>query len=113
MPLPVEIVNSANATMTERSSSIVVAATSQQLMAANPARKYLFVQNPSTLTGQGIAAAETLFIRFGASAATVNTGTSIELVAGATFIMESNYVSTQAVQVIATTINHKFIAVEG
>lgn len=98
--------------LTERSGSIALGGTSQQLMAANSARTYLLIQNPATTAGQGVTA-ETLFIRFGATGATVNTGTSIELVAGGSYEMAGSFVSTQAVQVIAATTAHKFIASEG
>lgn len=99
--------------VTERSGSVTLGGTSQQMMAANTSRKYLLIQNPSTTAGQNIATAETLFVRFGSTAATVNTGTSFEIVSGASLVMEGSFVSTQAVQVIAATTAHKWLAVEG
>lgn len=100
-------------TLTERSSSIVAGAMSQQLAAANLTRRYLFIQNPYSASAQNIAASENLYIRFGAVAATIDTGTSIELLPGASITFEANAIPTAAIQIIATTISHKFIALEG
>lgn len=97
----------------EKSGTITSGGTSQTMMAANPTRLYLLIQNPLTATGQGISAAESLFIRFGDTAATVNTGTSFELSPGSSLVMEGGFCCTQAVQVIAATTAHDWIAVEG
>jgi len=99
--------------LTARSSTIAAGGTSQQLAAANTDRRYLLIQNPASAAGQGIVTAETLYVRFGASAAGVNNGTSFELAPGASLVIEGGFVSTQAIQVNATTIAHAFIAVEG
>lgn len=106
-------VQGAPVTLTERSGAMTTGGTSQQLAAANTLRKYLFIQNPVTLTGQNIAAAETLFVRFGATAAGVNNGTSIELVPGASITFEGNAIPTAAIQVNAATTAHRWIALEG
>ena len=99
-------------TMTERSSTVTAGGTSQQLAAANASRRYLFIQNPNTTAGQGVTA-ENLYIRFGAVAAGIDNGTAIELLPGASLTYESLASPTQAIQVIAATTAHKFIAMEG
>ena len=96
---------------TDRSGSIAVANTSQTLTVANGARKRLFIQNPYTAAGQNIGAAESLFINF-TSAAGVNTGASIELLAGQSFDTGQGPVTTELVTVIATTAGHRYIAKE-
>jgi hypothetical protein len=100
-------------TFTAQSGAMTAGGTSQTMMAANSSRKYLLIQNPATLTGQNIAAAESLFIRFGASAAGVNNGTSFEILPGGAFESAGAFVSTEAVQVNATTTAHKWVSVEG
>lgn len=90
--------------LTNRSGTITAGNTSQQLMAANTARRYLFVFNPPTAT-------ESLWIDFGTAA--VKDQPSIELVAGASYVMEDMFVSDQAVNIIAATTGHKFVAKEG
>lgn len=97
-------------TYTDRSGSIAVAATSQQLAASNLNRKRLFILNPATAAGQGIGAAESLFINF-TNAATINGGNSIELQPGQSIDL-NNPVTTEAVTVIAATLAHKFVAKE-
>lgn len=91
-------------TLTNRSGTITTGNTSQQLAAANTARRYLFVYNPPTAT-------ESLWINFTSDA--VKDQPSIELVAGASFVMEGMYVSTEKVTIIAATTGHKFVAKEG
>lgn len=100
-------------TFTDLSGSMTTGGTSKTLSAANASRKYLLIQNPATLTGQNIAAAESLFIRFGASSAGVNNGTSLEILPGGVFESSGAFVSTEAIQVNAATTNHRWIAVEG
>lgn len=91
-------------TLTDKSSTMAAGATSQVLAAANANRSYLFVANPTTAT-------ESLWINF--TTAAVVASPSIELKAGDTFTMEGRFVSTEAVNVIATTIAHAFTAKEG
>lgn len=86
------------------SGSLVAGATSQELMPANTSRRYLLIINPSTAT-------ESLWIDFGTDA--VVGSPSIELQPGGVFVMEGNFVSTDAINVIATTISHPFTAKEG
>ena len=98
-------------TYTDRSGSIAIANTSQQVAVANGARKRFFIQNPYTAAGQNIGAAESLFINF-TTAAGVNTGASIELLAGASFDTGQGPITTEVINVIATTAGHRFIAKE-
>lgn len=104
--------NAAQGTFTSLSGSITAGGTSQTLVAANATRKKIIIQNPATLTGQNIAAAESLFIRHGASAAGVNNGTSFEILPGGAWESGPEFVSTEAIQVNAATTNHRWIAVE-
>ena len=99
------------AVYTNRSGSIAVGGTSQQLAAANGARRRLFIQNPATIAGQTIAAAESLFINF-TTAAGVNDGVSIELQPGQSFDTGQGPISTEVVNVNAATAAHRFIAKE-
>lgn len=92
---------------TDRSLNITTGGTSQQLMAINTARKNVFIQNPG-------AATESIFINF-TSAATVNTGTtgsSIEIFPGGSYQSSARPETTEAINVIATTTNHRIIAKE-
>lgn len=95
-------VSPGDGTLTDRSGSIAAANTSQTLCAANPARKYLFIQNNSTAA---------LGINF-TGAATLGQG-SIQLAAGASYVMESGYVSTEAVTIIGGTLGQVYTAKEG
>lgn len=107
--LAVANVNPATVAFTARSGNMTVGGTSQQLMAANAGRKYLFIENPSTEV-------ESLFLNFGA-AASLNAGVSpdsIELMPGGMWPnATSNTINTQQVQVNAATAGHKYIAFEG
>lgn len=96
---------------TSKSGSIGAGGTSQQLAAANALRKKIIIQNPATAAGQNIATAESLYIRFGAAAG-VDAGTSFELLPGGVFSSEVDFVSTEAINVVAATINHRWIALE-
>ena len=96
---------------TNRSGSIATANTSQQLAAANGSRRRLFIQNPYNAAGQGIGAAESLYINF-TSSAVVNDGDSIEILSGASFDTGTGPVSTELVNIVAATAGHKFIAKE-
>lgn len=109
-PLPVSAAI-LQGTITDRSSFIAVAGTSQQLVATNPARKRIWIENPATAAGQNIAVAESLYINFGAAAG-VNNGTSIELLPGGWFDTGSGPVMTQQINVNAATLDHVYIAKE-
>lgn len=87
--------------MTDGSASTsATPSTSTQIFAANDSRKYLFIQN--------LDASNYIYINF-TSAAANNTG-SIALAPGAGFVMESSYVSTEAVNVLSAAASIKFTA---
>lgn len=90
-------------TLTDRSGSITTGGTSQTLAPANPSRQYLFIQNPPNAT-------ENLYINF-TSAASAASG-SIGLVPGQSFVMETNFISTELVTVYAATAAHAYTAKE-
>lgn len=77
--------------------------TSSQILPANSNRKYLLIHNP----GANVA-----WIAFGVAA--VANVPSIKLVAGASFILESNFICSQAVNAIRNaTVNVDLSIVEG
>lgn len=91
--------------LTNRSGTIAVGGTSQQIMAANTSRRYLMVQNP-------IAASEPLFVNFGAVASAA--ATSYELAAGQMIEFSSpGFIPTGTVNAVAATGAHAFVAKEG
>lgn len=94
-----------------RSSAVVLGGTSQTLMAADATRTRFIIENPVTAVGQGIAAAESLYINF-TSAAGVNDGTSFEVSPGGSFDSGAGPVSTEKITVNAATTNHRYIAKE-
>lgn len=116
VPLPYFVWNTApvgspaGGAFVARDGNVAVGGTSQVLAAANPARKQIVIENPLTAAGQGIAAAESLYINF-TGAAGVDNGTSIELLPGGSYISGSP-VSTQQITVNATTNGHVYIAKE-
>lgn len=76
---------------------------SSQALASNSSRKYLLIQNNS------VAA---IWFNFGGTAAAA--APSIFLGANASFVMENNFISTQAINVIRTgVVNLSFSIVEG
>lgn len=89
--------------LTDISGTLTTGATSEEIAAANPSRRYLFIQN--------LHATEDLWINFGVAA--VQSQPSIKLPGGGSFVMEAGFCSTQAVHVIATTIAHAWTAKEG
>lgn len=105
--------NNPTAVPTSKAGAIAAGGASQQLMAANGARKGLMIQNPTDEVGQGgIAAREALYLNFGASAAGVDDGISIELQPGGALFLTQGAIPTSAINVTAATIGHKFIAFE-
>lgn len=90
-----------NGALIDRGGTITGAGVSQQVMAANSGRKYLFFQNTSD---------QDMWIDFGATA--VLASPSILLIGGRDFTM-SGFASTQAVNVICGTIALTFSAKEG
>lgn len=98
-------------TFTDRSGNIAAGGTSQQLAAANASRKQLIVFNPADAAGQNITSVEPLYINFTSAAADSGT-TSLELLPGEEFNSGSGPVSTEAVNVVAATTGHVYIAKE-
>lgn len=89
--------------LTDKSGTITLGGTSQDLADVNVLRKYLFVQNVDTT--------QDLWINF-TSAATVDKP-SMKLGPGDSFVMEGSFVSSEKVTIIAATTAHKFTAKEG
>lgn len=85
---------------TDRSSTIAVGGTSQQLMASNTSRKGGYVQNLSTTANLGI--------RFGASAAAIGSAGTITVFPGAIVTFQI----TEAVQIVGPTGGQAFTAGE-
>lgn len=92
----------AQGTLTDQSGTIALGGTSQTLAAANANRLYLYVQNPPDQV-------EPLYVNFTDAA---GADVSIELLPGA-YWDSKNFVSTEAVTVVAATTGHPFIAKEG
>jgi hypothetical protein len=90
-----------NSALTDVSGTITTASTSQTLAAANANRRYLYIQNNST---------GALGVNFTA-AATLAAG-SIQLAAGASFVMESGFISTEEVTIIGATAAQAYTAKE-
>jgi len=87
--------------LTDRSGTIANGGTSQQLAAANPQRRYLYIQNNS---------AGALWVNFGTAAALGQP--SIQLAANAEKIWEK-FVPTEAINIIGGTTAQPFTAKEG
>lgn len=85
--------------LTNGSGSITTGGTSQAVFALNASRKYFFFQNIST---------ETMWINFGVAA--VQDQPSLEILPHASFVMETFFVSTEAINVISATTGSKFVA---
>lgn len=96
---------------TDRTAAIAAGGVSQQLMAANPARRRIIIQNPSSIAGQGIAAAEPAYFNFGGAAGVATAG-SYELYPGASYDTANGTLSNGVVNINAATINHRIIATE-
>ena len=73
--------------------------TSTQIMAANPARKYLLIQNTSS---------NTIWINF--TTAAVANQPSIELLSGGSIVQETGFVSSEAVNVLSTVASQAYTA---
>jgi len=98
-------VKAASGTLTDNSGTTsATVSTSTQVMAANAARRYLIVQNPSTNTA-------TIWINF-TSAASVGQP-SFQLLPGSVFVQESNFVSTEAVNILSSVASVPFTAKQG
>lgn len=88
-------------TPTDRSGSITLGGTAQQIMAANTSRRYLLIQNNSSAN---------LWINFGIAA--VQSQPSIQLQPGQAFVMENNTIFTSLVSIIGATTGQTFTAKE-
>ena len=96
---------------TDRSSTMAVGGTSQQLAVANNSRRRLIVMNPSDAAGQGIGVAESVYINFGAAAG-INNGTSIEINPGGWWDSGIGPAPADQVNINASTTGHRYIAKE-
>lgn len=99
-------INAANQT-------ILAAATSQALFAANPARKGIMIVNPATGVSQGLGAVapESLFINYGAAASGLGVAGNIEIAPGGYFNPLAA-ADNRAINIWAATIGHVFCAVQ-
>lgn len=95
------LVTSVAGALTDRSGTLAAAAVAQQVAAAKSDRKYLLIQNVST---------GDLWINFGVSA--VQAQPSIKIAAGATFVMDNGFVSSESVSIIGATLSQAFTAKE-
>lgn len=82
----------------DRSGTITTGGTAQVAASARAYRRYLLIQNTDN--------AEALWFNFTTTA--VQDSPSIKLVANGSFVMESGFISTEAISVIAATTGHKF-----
>lgn len=102
-PLPV-LSAPIRGSLTNRSGTISAGGTAQTLAAANLARNYLLIANPSANTA-------TLWIDFGVAA--VAAAPSIEIRPGGALVFEAGFIPTDAVSILAATTATPFIAKEG
>lgn len=91
-------------TLTDKSGTITSGSTSQVASAVNANRKYLLLENPTT-------ASEPLYFNFTTAASTSASG-SYSLAPGGSFVMETTFITTEAVNVTATTTGHAFVCKE-
>jgi hypothetical protein len=86
--------------------TIAVGGTAQTVWTAGQVSRGCFVQNPQSATAQNIAAAESLWISFDGSAASPTSGTSMEILPGATWPCPLTPVGQ--VSVYGVTTGHRF-----
>lgn len=92
-----------NGTLTDRSGTTSgTANTSTVLTASNSARVYLLVQNPNTVGY--------LYINFTSAAG--STGNSITLAPGGSYVLEANFVTTEAVNIAGSLASMSYVAKE-
>lgn len=91
--------------LTDLSGTITTGGTSQALVVANTARKYLRVSNPSTAPGS-------LFVNDKGAAASTTSGTSMEIQPGVIYSWEGSP-PIGAVAITSATTSHAFEAAEG
>lgn len=108
VPTPVSTTNPlttapTSGALTDKSGTITTGGTAQTAAAANTARKYLLIQNPSTAPGS---------LWFSTVTTAVAASPSVELVPGASY--ESGlFCPTGAVSIIGATTGQAFTAREG
>jgi hypothetical protein len=90
-------------TTTDASGSITAGGTSQQILAANTSRTFLFIQNHST---------EILWVRFGAAANTDQPSYAIPPNEGTLTMRPLEFIDTRTVNIIGATTGSKFTAKE-
>lgn len=95
---------SVQGSFTDGSGTITTGGTSQQVFASNEARRYLYVQNNAASGG------DTLYVNFGVDA--VQGEPSIQLTPGSAFVLEAEFISTEAVNIIGPTTGDSFTAKE-
>jgi hypothetical protein len=91
--------------------TITAGGTWQTMFAKNQNRSTLWIENPCSATTQGIAAAESLFVAFGAAP---NSGTSgtFEIAPCGSLVMSNQYISQQIIYVYGATAGHAFVAAQ-
>lgn len=93
-------ITTATGTLTDGSGTITTGGTAQLVFAANPNRRYLLIQNQSS----GV-------LWFNWTATAVEGQPSAQLAAnGGSFVMESGFVSTEAISIIGATTGQAFTA---
>lgn len=88
--------------LADGSGSITTGGTAQTVFAANTNRRYLYIQNNSTAA---------LWINFTTTATTSQP--SIQIAAGADFVMDGSFVSTELVSIVGATTGQTFTAKQG
>jgi hypothetical protein len=104
-------VNPAAVVWADKSGAIAAGGTAIQAIAANGTRKRVIISNASTITGQNIAAVESIFFNFG-SAAGVNDGVSLELQPGQAWDSGGGPCPTALLSINAATTAHRFTVKE-
>lgn len=96
------IITSSRGTLTDYSGSITTGGTAQTPLPANSNRVYLLIQNTST---------DDLYFNFTATA--ITDSPSVLLKSGEALVMESTFVSTEAISIIGATTGQTFTIKEG
>jgi hypothetical protein len=93
------------------SGTVAAGGTSQIFAPADPSRRYLRICNFSTAAGQGLGAAESLWVNDKGAAASASDGRSFEVLPGSVFVWETP--PCTAVAVVAASTGHKFEGAQG
>lgn len=88
--------------LVDGSAAITAGGTAQQVFAALPHRRYLFIQNISDTV---------LWINFGVSA--VADSPSIQIAVGGTYTLNGSFCDNRLVSIIGATTGKKFVAKQG